>query len=97
MPPFINGVSFTDALARFKSVGWEDTGQNGSHHYLAHPKMPGVKIFLADHRRRDLNPTSLGVAVMLAGLSAEQFRQLSGSGSHRHARRIRQEVYGMAA
>ena len=96
MPPFINGVSFADALARFKSIGWEDAGQEGSHHYLTHPKMPGVKIFLPDHRRRDVDPVTLGVAVAYAGLTAAQFRQLSGNGRRRNARRIRREVYGMA-
>ena len=96
MPPFIRGVSFADALARFRMIGWEYDGQEGSHHYLTHPKMPGTRIFLPDHRRRDLDPVTLGVAVEYAGLTAAQFRQLAGSGRRRNARRIRQEVYGMA-
>lgn len=54
--------------------------------------MPGTRIFLPDHRRRDPDPVTLGVAVEYAGLTAAQFRQLAGSGR----RRIRQEVYGMS-
>ena len=96
MPPFIPGVSFADALARFRMIGWEDDGQEGSHHYLTHLKMPGTRIFLPDHRRRNLHPVTLGVAVEYAGLTAAQFRQLTGSGRRRNARRIRREVYKMS-
>ena len=96
MPPFINGVSFADALARFKIIGGENGGQEGSHHYLVHPKMPGVRLTLPDHRRRDLDPVTLGVAVQSAGLTVAQFRHLTGSARRRSARRIRREVYGMA-
>ena len=31
----------------------------------------------------------------MAGLTAEQFRQLTGSGHQRNARSIQREVYGM--
>ena len=96
MPPFISGISFADAPARFRMVGWEDDGQEGSHHYLAYPKLPGIRIFLPDHRRRDLDPVTLGAAVEYTGLTVAQFRQLTGSGRRRNARRIRQEIYGMS-
>ena len=76
-------------------IGWEDDGQEGSHDYLAHPKMPSTRIFLPDHRRRDLDPVTLGATVEYAGLTATQFLQLTGSGRRRNARRIRREVYGM--
>lgn len=96
MPPFIKGVSFTDAVARFRSIGWEDNGQSGSHLHLMHPRLPGVTISLPDHRRRDLDSAILGAAVAAALLTVAQFHSLSGKGHRRNARRIRQEVYGMA-
>ena len=96
MPPLIPGISYADALARFKLVGWRDAGQSGSHHYLVHPERPGIRIPLPDHRRRDVNPAILGEAVVMAGLTEEQFRQLTGARHRRNARRIRQKVYGMS-
>ena len=95
MPPFIRGVAFADAIARFKMVGWQDDGQVGSHHRLVHPKMPGVILVLPDHRRGDMSPGTLGGIVRLAGLTREQFLRLAGSGSRRYSRQIRREVYGM--
>ena len=97
MPPFIRGVTFTDALRRFKLVGWREMDQSGSHCFLEHPKRPGVTLNLPDHRRRDLDPRILGRAVELAGLTAEQFASLTGNGRQRNARRILREVYGMDA
>ena len=75
-------------------MGWREDIQEGSHLRLAHPKFPGISISLPDHRRRDLDPVTLGRAVQIAGLTAEQFSRLTGSG---HARQIRQGVYGMPA
>ena len=95
MPPYVPGVSFADALARFKLVGWEQMNQEGSHVALRHPNLPDVIIRLPDHRRRDLKPGTLGVAVEAAGLTAGQFLRLTGSGHRRYARQIRREVYGM--
>lgn len=95
MPPFIRGVTFTDALRRFKLVGWREAGQAGSHCFLEHPRRPGISLNLPDHRQRDLDPRTLGRAVEMAGLTAEQFRQLTGSGHQRNARSIQREVYGM--
>ena len=95
MPPFVPGVSFAEALARFRAVGWREHDQTGSHLYLAHPKRPGVLLALPDHRRRDLRPGTLGGEVEKADLTAEQFHSLAGSGRHRNARQIRREVYGM--
>ena len=60
-----------------------------------HPKMPGVSLLLPDHRRRDLDPVTLGRAVQIAGLTAEQFSRLSGSGHRRYPGQMRQGVYGM--
>lgn len=96
MPPYIPGVSFSDALARFKSVGWYDDGQAGSHRRLNHPKRPGVTVILPDHRRRDIPPATLGNAVEKAGLTEKQFLSLTGSGHRRNVSLIRKEVYGMA-
>ena len=95
MPPYIPGVSFADALARFKLVGWEEAGQAGSHLVLEHPCLPGVVVRLPDHRRRDLKPGTLGEAVEAAGLAKDQFFSLAGKGYRRNASRIRKEVYGM--
>ena len=95
MPPFIRGVSFAEALRRFKSIGWREDGQEGSHLHLTHPNMNGVRLELPDHRRHDLDPSTLGGIVEKAGLTGPQFRQLTGSGQRQNARRIRREVYGM--
>jgi predicted RNA binding protein YcfA (HicA-like mRNA interferase family) len=96
MPPLIRGVSFADALARLESVGWVQDGQEGSHVALIHPNIPGRRIYLPDHRGRDLAPDTLGATVARAGLTREQFRSLTGSGHRRNVSRIRKEVYGMA-
>ena len=96
MPPFIPGVSFGEALKRFKLIGWKEVGQEGSHVALEHPSMPGAIVRLPDHRRKDLNPRTLGEAVATAGLTRDQFVSLSGPGYRRNARRIRMEVYEMA-
>ena len=95
MPPFVTGVSFNDAIARFKLIGWQDDGQTGSHHFLAHPKMPGVRLNLPDHRRHDLNAMTLGKNIESAGITLAQFMALTGAGRRRNARRIRREVYRM--
>ena len=95
MPPFVRGVSFNDAIARFKLIGWQDDGQAGSHHYLKHPKMPGVRLNLPDHRQHDMEPLTLGKNLESAGITLQQFMGLTGSGRRRNARRIRREVYGM--
>jgi predicted RNA binding protein YcfA (HicA-like mRNA interferase family) len=95
MPPFIRSVAFADAMTRLKMVGWRDDGQEGSHHYLVHPKMPGVRLSLPDHRRHDMDPLTLGRTIESAGLTREQFLRLTGSGYRRYAREIRREVYGM--
>ncbi len=95
MPPYIRGVAFAEAIARFRMVGWQDYGQEGSHHHMVHPKRPGVRLSLPDHRRHDIGPATLGRAIELAGLTGEQFLRLTGSGSRRYARQIRREVYGM--
>ena len=94
MPPFITGISFNDALARFRAIGWNEAGQEGSHRKLEHPNWP-APIYLPDHRQRDLRPGTLGGEVAKAGLTAEQFHSLAGSGRRRNARQIRREVYGM--
>ena len=94
MPPFIREVSFADALERFRLVGWRDDGQSGSHRSLARPARPGVRLHLPDHRRQDLDPMTLGRIVESAGLTREQFGQLSGQGHLRRAREIRRQVYG---
>ncbi len=96
MPPFITGISFNEAIARFRMIGWQDDGQEGSHHFLTHPKMPGVRLNLPDHRRSDMDPMTLGKNLVSAGITRQQFMQLTGSGRRRNARRIRQEVYGMS-
>ena len=95
MPPFIRGVSFADAARRFRLIGWQDDGQEGSHFRLVHPNMPGVRLNLPDHMGQDLAPGTLGKNVEDSGLTAEQFRQLTGNGHRRNAQRIRREVYGM--
>ena len=95
MPPYIPEVSFADALARFKLVGWEQIDQEGSHVALRHPNLLDVIIRLPDHRHRNLKPGTLGAAVEAAGLTVEQFARLTSSGRRRYARRIRWEVYGM--
>ena len=95
MPPFIRGVSFADAVRRFRLIGWQDDGQEGSHFRLAHPNMPGVRLNLPDHRGQDLAPATLGKDVEDAGLTAEQFARLTGGGRRRNAREIRRTVYGM--
>ena len=94
MPPYITGISFADAMSRFRAIGWDEDGQEGSHRKLVHPDWP-VPIYLPDHRRRDLRPGTLGGEVEKAGLTAEQFHSLAGSGRRRNARQIRREVYGM--
>jgi predicted RNA binding protein YcfA (HicA-like mRNA interferase family) len=88
-------VAFADALARFRMVGWREVGQSGSHRYLDHPKRPRIRLNSPDHRNQDLDPATLGKAVELAGLTAEQFLGLTGSGHRRYARQIRREVYCM--
>ena len=77
-------------------IGWMDDGQEGSHHFLVHPAMPGVRLNLPDHRRGDMDPMTLGKNLESAGLTREQFMGLSGSGRRRNASRIRREVYRMA-
>ena len=96
MPPFVIGVSFNEAIARFKRIGWQDDGQEGSHHFLTYPKLPGVRLNLPDHRRTDMDPMTLGKNIESADITREQFMGLAGSGRRRNARRIRREVYGMA-
>lgn len=95
MPPLIRGVSFVEALRRFKLIGWLEDGQEGSHRRLVHPNMPGVRLELPDHRHRDLNPRTLGGIVEKAGLTAAEFAALTGNGHRRNAQRIRREVYRM--
>ena len=95
MPPFIRGVSFTEALRRFKAVGWREDGQEGSHLRLIHPNMDGVRLELPDHRRHDLHPRTLGSLVEKAGLTGPQFQQLTGNGHRQNAEQIRRQVYGM--
>ena len=96
MSPFIRGVSFAEALARFRMLGWSDDRQEGSHHHLIHPHLPGVRLNLPDHRQHDIDPVILGSAVEAAGLTRNQFNQLTGAGRRRAARQIRREVYGMS-
>ena len=96
MPPLVRGISFNDAIARFKMIGWRDDRQSGSHHFLRHPKRPGVRLNIPDHRRRDMDAMTLGKNLASAGITLSQFMSLSGKGRRRNARRIRQEVYGMA-
>ena len=95
MPPRIPGISFSDALRRFRSLGWRQVRQAGSHLQLKHPNLPGVTLSLPDHRRGDVDPAILGGEVEKASLTAEQFHSLAGSGRRRNARQIRREVYGM--
>ena len=95
MPPFIRGVSFADAVRRFRLIGWQDHGQEGSHFRMVHPNMPGVRLNLPDHRRQDLDPAILGKNVEDAGLTTEQFASLRGRGRRRNAFLICREVYGM--
>ena len=95
MPPFIRGVSFADAVGRFRLIGWQDDGQEGSHFRMVHPNMPGVKLNLPNHRGQDLAPATLGKNVEDAGLTERQFASLTGSGHRRNARQIRRGVYGM--
>ena len=95
MPPFVSGISFTEALRRFRLIGWREAGQEGSHLVLEHTSLPGALVRLPDHRRRDLKPGTLGEAIEMAGLTKDQFLSLAGSGYRRNARRIRREVYGM--
>lgn len=95
MSPYIPGISFADAVRRFKALGWGDAGQTGSHRHLRHPNLPGVTLSLPDHRRGDVDPAILGGEVEKAGLTAEQFHSLAGSCRRRNARQIRREVYGM--
>ena len=76
-------------------IGWHDDGQEGSHHFLTHPKMPGVRLNFPDHRRRDMDPLTLGKNLESAGITRQQFLGLAGSGRRRNARQIRREVYRM--
>ncbi len=95
MPPLIHGISFADAIARLRLVGWLDLRQRGSHVILRHPNLPGVLLNLPRHPGKDLNPALLGAEVERAGLTREQFLSLAGSGRRRNARTIKRDVYGM--
>lgn len=97
MPPLIHGISFGDAIARFRLVGWQELRQHGSHVILRHPNLPGVLLNLPRHPGKDLNSALLGAEVERAGLTREQFFSLGGSGRRRNARTIKREVYGMLA
>ncbi|MEO9028978.1 MAG: type II toxin-antitoxin system HicA family toxin [Ktedonobacteraceae bacterium] len=71
--PRITGIEVIRALKR---AGWLFERQHGSHVYLKHPDLPGLRVTVAVHSGEIVKPKTLQSILKQAGLSIDEFREL---------------------
>jgi predicted RNA binding protein YcfA (HicA-like mRNA interferase family) len=62
-------------IRALKRDGWRETRVSGSHHRLAHPKLP-QKITVAVHSGAIVKPGTLQSILDDAGMTADRLREL---------------------
>jgi predicted RNA binding protein YcfA (HicA-like mRNA interferase family) len=67
-------VTFREAARAFRSAGFVETRQRGSHVFFEHPD--GRSLVLPNHPGRDIAPPLLRDVLNEVGISVEEFRRL---------------------
>ena len=75
MSPRLPRITADELLRAMRRDGWVETHQEGSHIQLRHPTKPG-RVTIAYHRGDILNPKTLARALLQAGLTVDELRDL---------------------